>query len=201
MDGSAIKLSQATKYPWEGRVDITIEKCKKNAFDIQLRIPGWANGTKILVNGTVADVEVLNGTYARLTRSWKKGDVITLDMPMQIKIMEANARIEQNRNQVAIQRGPVVYCVEAADLPRETNILDVYLPSSSKLIAEYKADFLGGVSVIKTELKVRKSKSEKMYHEMKQADWKNVNTQLIPYFTWSNRGQNEMSVWLPYLWE
>ncbi len=200
-DGSYIELSQVTKYPWEGKVDISINKCKKKAFDLSLRIPEWADGTILLVNGKDLGIEVKHGTYVTINRKWKKGDVISIDMPMKVKLMEGNPRIEETRNQVAVQRGPVVYCIETSDLPEGTEILDVYLPASSELKPEYRPDFLGGVTTISASVKLRKEGEKGMYHELKAPQWESYNTQLIPYFCWSNRGQNEMTVWIPYMWD
>ncbi|MDO6425214.1 glycoside hydrolase family 127 protein, partial [Saccharophagus degradans] len=82
--------------------------------------------SKVLVNGKDTNVAIQPGTYATINRNWKKGDVITLDMPMDIKLLEGNPLIEEVRNQAAVKRGPVVYCVESPDLPKNTDILNVY---------------------------------------------------------------------------
>jgi len=106
LDGSNIKLKQVTQYPWEGKVTITVEESKAEAFDILLRIPDWATGSKILVNEKPAGITAKPGTFATVNRHWKKGDVLTLDMPMDIKLLEGNPLIEEVRNQAAIKRGP-----------------------------------------------------------------------------------------------
>ncbi|WP_317124798.1 glycoside hydrolase family 127 protein [Aureibaculum luteum] len=200
LDGSAIELTQETQYPWEGRVNITIKKAKKNVFDIQLRIPEWAEDTTIKVNGKSVDTEILEGTYVTITRKWKKGDVIAIDMPMDVNLLEGNAKIEEVRNQVAIKRGPLVYCLETPDLPENTSILDMYLPLDTKFTSTYKKDLLGGITAIEGTLKVRKDKKEGMYHELDNVQWESINTQFVPYYSWSNRGTAEMTVWLPLLW-
>ncbi|WP_075602857.1 glycoside hydrolase family 127 protein [Saccharicrinis aurantiacus] len=201
LDGSKLSLTQVTKYPWEGKVDITLEKCKKDAFEVQVRIPEWAKGSKLLVNGTDAGVAATPGTYAKIDRKWKKGDVITIDMPMDVKYLEGHERIEEVRNQVAVKRGPVVYCAESTDLPSNAKILDLYLPSSTKMDATYKPDFLGGVTTVEGNLKIRQDKNQEMYNEMQKPTWETAKVQLIPYFAWSNRGKSEMSVWIPVMWE
>jgi len=202
LDGSELQLKQVTNYPWEGRVEISIEKCKKDAFDMMLRIPRWAAGTTVKVNGQDADVAVEAGKFATISRQWKKGDVITIDMPMDVKFVEGNTRIEEVRNQVALQRGPVVYCVESPDLPEGTKITDVYLKSSTPIEAEYKSDLLDGVTVLKTDLLIRtNNNNETMYQAVKKPEFKTLKTQLVPNYSWSNRGQAEMSVFLPIIWE
>lgn len=201
LDGSALKLTQETQYPWNGTVKITIEESKSAPFDFQLRIPAWANNSKLMVNGKDAGIKLVPGTYALINRVWKKGDVISLDMPMNVQLMEGNPLIEEVRNQVAIKRGPVVYCLESPDLPKETSILNVYLPASSKLTPKYRPDYLGGVSTISGNVIVRPGNEKGMYHAVSDKDWKTYNTQFIPYFAWSNRGKSEMTVWLPIIWD
>ncbi|WP_111706198.1 glycoside hydrolase family 127 protein [Lutibacter citreus] len=201
LDGSKVQLKQETQYPWEGSVNITIEKCKKDAFDILLRIPDWAVGSKIMVNGKTTEVEVKAGSYITINRKWRKGDVLNLEMPMDVKLLEGHPLIEEVRNQAAIKRGPVVYCVESPDLPKGTDILDIYLPLKSKLTATYKPEFLGGISTINGDVKIRKDKKNGMYREMSDLKWDTYKAQFVPYFAWANRGQAEMSVWIPILME
>ncbi|TYA92123.1 glycoside hydrolase family 127 protein [Seonamhaeicola marinus] len=201
LDGSRLKLHQQTQYPWKGSVKITIDQAKKKAFDVLLRIPEWAKGTSILINGEHADIVIKAGTFAVIHRIWKKGDVITINMPMEAKLYEGHPQIEEVRNQVAIKRGPVVYCAESPDLPENTKITDVYLPLESKLNVTHKPDFLGGVTTINAEVKLKKDKSQAMYRELNNTNWETKTIQLVPYFAWSNRGLAEMSVWLPLIWQ
>lgn len=200
-DGSVIKLSQKTDYPWDGAVEITIEECKRNAFEVLLRIPGWAEGSTLKVNGSKVRAKVEPGSYAKLSRKWKKGDVITLDMPMDVKLMEGHPLIEEVRNQAAIQRGPVVYCVETPDLPKGTSVLDVYLPSNVDLKPIYKDDFLGGLTTLKGKVMIRSDKDDGMYRTLDKQAWEKTDVSFMPYFAWSNRGSAEMTVWLPLVWE
>ncbi|MEO0472844.1 MAG: beta-L-arabinofuranosidase domain-containing protein, partial [Bacteroidota bacterium] len=111
LDGSVLRLEQKTLYPWEGQVTITVKECKKEAFDILLRIPDWAGNTRITVNGATISGKILPRSFAKLKRKWRPGDVIRIEMPMDVQLMEGHARIEEVRNQVAIKRGPVVYCL------------------------------------------------------------------------------------------
>ncbi len=201
LDGSVIELSQVTKYPWEGTVTITIDKCKKEAFDMMLRIPGWADGSKIMVNGKEAGIKVTTGEFAVINRQWKAGDVISLNMPMEVKFVEGNTRIEETRNQVAVKRGPIVYCVEGVDLPKGTQITDVYLNSKLPMKATYKANLLDGVTTIESELLLRtNNNTTSMYKAVGKPEFKTYKTQLVPYFAWSNRGHSEMTVFMPILW-
>ncbi|WP_282122120.1 glycoside hydrolase family 127 protein [Algibacter mikhailovii] len=200
-DGTPIKLKQETNYPWEGEVKITMEDCKDGAFDLLLRIPEWANKAEITVNGKAANTDIKPGTFAVLNQKWQKGDVIELSLPMDIKLLEGNPLIEEVRNQAAIKRGPVVYCIESPDLPKTSDILDVYLPVNSNLTATYKPNLLGGVTAISGTVKLREDDNIGMYRELSDMKWKNYKTQFVPYFAWSNRGEAEMSVWLPLILE
>ncbi|MFD2256118.1 glycoside hydrolase family 127 protein [Luteolibacter algae] len=200
-DGSPIELTQVTNYPWDGKVSITLDECKAEPFDMMIRIPEWAEGSTLKVNGEDSGVEVTAGKFAVLNRGWKAGDKIELDMPMEIKLVEGHARIEEVRNQVALTRGPIVYCVESPDLPEKVSILDVYLPSDSKLEAEYQPDFLGGLTTIKANVALRQDKKEGMYRVTDKPIWKTAETQFVPFYAWSNRGDSEMTVFVPVIWK
>ena len=200
LDGSALKLSQDTDYPWKGLVKITIDECKDSAFDIQVRIPKWADGSTLKVNEQDAGVNINPGTFATLNRTWKAGDIIVLDMPMEVKRIEGHNRIEETRNQIAVKRGPIIYCIETPDLPRNTSILNAYIKGDAELKAVHKSDFLEGVTVIETELQLREDRNDEMYQAISKPTFKSHKTQLVPYYSWSNRGQAEMTVFMPVIW-
>ena len=200
LDGSAIKLSQKSNYPWDGAVEITIQESKIEPFEIWLRIPAWAKGSTLAVNGQNVE-NILTGSFAQLERQWSSGDKITLNMPMQAKFIEGHPRIEELRNQVAVKRGPVVYALESPDLPKGTHITDVYISSSKDLKSVHKPNELGGVTTIETELLIRKDEQKGMYNEVSKPKLETYSTQLIPYYTWSNRGQGEMTVFMPIIWD
>ncbi|UMB61702.1 glycoside hydrolase family 127 protein [Lutibacter sp. A80] len=200
LDGSPLKLSQDTDYPWKGIVKITVDECKDSAFEIKIRIPKWAVGSSLKVNGEDLDIVVNPGSFAVIKRAWKVGDVILLDMPMEVTLVEGHNRIEEVRNQVAVKRGPIVYCIETPDLPKGISILDVYFNGNSQLNAIHKNDFLGGVTVVETELLLRAGKTEDMYQTVAKPSFTAFKTQLIPYFVWSNREQAEMTVFMPVVW-
>jgi len=201
LDGSSLKLAQETQYPWNGTVKITMQECKEDTFEVLLRIPSWAEGSKVTINGKDAGVKVVPGAFAKIERRWKRGDVVTLDMPMNITFVEGNPRIEEVRNQVAIKRGPVVYCIESPDLPKDAKILEVYIRGNAALKADYHLDFLGGLSTIKGEVLLRKDNEDGMYRTMKKPTFETVKTQFVPYYSWSNRGDSEMTVFIPVILE
>ena len=197
-DGTPVKLTQQTEYPWNGRVRITINECGPSPFALKLRIPGWAKGATVRVNlGPVADT-TSPGSYFELRRNWKPGDVLDLDIPMQAQLIEANPLVEETLGQVAVKRGPVVYCLESADLPPGVRLMDCRVPDGAQFMARYDQRLLGGVVTLNTTLLAGTPGdwSGKLYRELKPQELRPVKVQLIPYFVWGNRGTSEMSVWL-----
>ena len=126
LPAGAVKLQQKTDYPWNGSVEITIEEAPSEAVTINLRIPGWSKGTAIAVNGEAADV-TRPGTYTELKRQWSAGDKIQLGIPVPVRLVESHPMVEETRNQLAVMRGPVVYCLEAADLADDVSVSEIYI--------------------------------------------------------------------------
>ncbi|QDV45468.1 Non-reducing end beta-L-arabinofuranosidase [Stieleria neptunia] len=201
LDGSTLKRTQDTRYPWDGAVNITIQSCKQAPFEILVRIPDWAEATDVRVNGKDLGVATRPGTYATIKRQWKAGDVIAIDMPMEAKLMVGHPRIEEIRNQAAIKRGPVVYCIESPDLPENTKILDVHLPTDIELKTHDQPKFLGGMTTLTGNVLLHAHPQDAMYQTLKKPAWMTAKTQFVPYFAWSNRGRSEMTVWLPLVWK
>ncbi len=192
-------LRQTTDYPWNGRVRITIKKCGSEAIALKLRIPGWAENASIRINDTPTDHSPKPGSYFEIRRQWKAGDFVDLDLPMPARLMEANPLIEEDLNQVAVQRGPLVYCLESPDLPPGVDISDVRIPSDLRLTARYDRRLLDGVVVLEGRAFAQSQGnwSGKLYRELAPAELKPFNVKFIPYSVWQNRGKSEMSVWLP----
>ncbi|TWT83631.1 Non-reducing end beta-L-arabinofuranosidase [Planctomycetes bacterium CA13] len=201
LDGSTLKLTQETPYPWEGQVQITIDECKSAPFSISLRVPAWAVGTTIQVNGDGAAVEIEPGTFAVIEREWKAGDVVTVDMPMKPTFVEGHRLIEEVRNQVALKRGPLVYCVETPDLPEGTRTLDVYVEGDTELMTTHRPDLLGGVTTISANVLLRPDQEQGMYRAVKKPQWSSHKINFVPYYAWSNRGTAEMTVFVPVVWK
>jgi DUF1680 family protein len=106
----------------------------------------------------------------------------------------------KSRNQTAIKRGPVVYCIESPDLPANASVLDVYLPADIELKVRNQPDFLGGITTLTGNILLHIDRKEDMYSTLERTDWKEVGIQFVPYFAWSNRGISEMTVWMPIVW-
>src|SRR5262249_13550828 len=110
-DGRCIKLKQETDYPWDGRVKLTVESAPAGEASLFLRIAGWADGATLAINGKPAAAAA--GRYSEVRRTWATGDVVELTLPMRPRLVEANPLVEEARNQVAVLRGPLVYCLES----------------------------------------------------------------------------------------
>jgi len=197
-NGERIQLEQETEYPWNGRVRIKILAGGRHEWGMKLRIPGWAEGATVRVDDAPA-VPAPTGEYYEVRRAWRAGDWLDLDLPMPARLMAANPFVEEDAGQVAIQRGPVVYCLESPDLPPGVRVGDVLVPPDLKLAARYDRRLLGGVVVLegKALAQAPVNWSGKLYREYQPADLKPVSLRLIPYSVWQNRGPSEMSVWLP----
>jgi DUF1680 family protein len=164
-----------------------------------LRIPGWAKQAEIRINGKPSRINAVPGNYAKLTRSWIKGDVVELILPMKPVLVEANPLVEESRGQVAIKRGPMVYCLESPDLPIGTGIFDIKIPSGINM-KPVKAH-ISGSEIIQLEGEFYREKPQNwdfsLYRTLQEAKPEKIRLKLIPYYVWDNRGESEMTVWMP----
>ncbi|WP_308589540.1 glycoside hydrolase family 127 protein [uncultured Prevotella sp.] len=194
-----ITLTQKTDYPWDGAVNISVDKLKgKKQFEIKLRVPDWCTeGAKITVNGEEQNIEAKAGTYATVNRTWKKGDVVSINMPMRTRIVEANPLVEESRGQVAVQRGPIVYCLESNDLGG-LSIDDIAIPLDAKFTPVDMTIDGSRIKALEGDVINRSEASWKgqLYREA-TAKKQMVKVRLIPYYAWGNRGKSEMTVWMP----
>ena len=196
--GSKLRLTQSTEYPWNGRIRITIDECGTTPFALKLRIPGWASSASVRLNRAPATNTSTPGTYFELNRSWQAGDVVELDIPMPVQMVEANPLVEETLGQVAFKRGPIVYCLESIDLPPTVRVMDVGVPATAQLLARHDPHLLGGVVTLDGTLLARTAGdwSGQLYREVKRPEPKPVKVRLVPYAFWGNRGPSEISVWL-----
>ena len=224
-----VKLTQETEYPWNGRVRIKFNEVSGKEFALKLRIPGWAKDATLRVNlrpavsverrsptrldskaqqhvgsetGAPTESQSLltsAATYHEIRRAWKSGDIIDLDLQMNTELIEANPLVEETLGQVAVKRGPIVYCLESIDLPRGIKPLDVLLSPDIKLRARFDQRLLDGVVVLEGPAlaSTNNNWSNQLYRELKPTKPTPIKLRLIPYSVWANRGESEMSVWLP----
>lgn len=195
-----VSISQETQYPWDGQVKISVSPEKASQFALYLRIPGWAqnqpvpsdlysyispenDSVSINVNGEVFKYKSEKG-YAVIDREWKQGDMVNYNVPMSIRRVEANQKVADDSGKVAIERGPIVYCLEGID--NGADLMKLALPDSSKLTETFNSGELSGIITISGEAQIENGKT--------------VTAQkftAIPYFVWNNRGADEMKVWIP----
>jgi DUF1680 family protein len=198
-DGESLKLSEETDYPWNGIVRLRIKECSTAQFALKFRIPGWCHGATVHVNDSPVEVAPLSGSYFEMKRTWHPGDRVELALEMPVRLMEANPLVEDDLDQLAVQRGPLVYCLEAPDLPHQVSPLDVRLSDDLDLIARYDQRVLGGIVLLEGEAMARGPQdwSGSLYRELTSSAPHPIHLRLIPYFAWDNRGSSQMSVWLP----
>ena len=194
-DGSNFQLEQQTNYPWNGNIGITIKNVPPKPLAVYLRIPGWCKRFSIAINGKRIVVSTING-YACLQRKWNAGDKISLVLDMPAVLLESNPLVEETRNQVAVKRGPVVYCLESNDLPKQ-NVFDVVIPSSIQFTAVPATINKGHITALtgNAMLLQRNEWKNTLYKEINTSA-KPVRIKLIPYYAWANRGRSDMTVWM-----
>lgn len=192
----SLELIQDTRYPWDGAVRLYVRPAEPTAFALYLRIPGWCGEYHVAVNGEQLDNAPVQRGYIELSRTWKHGDVVTLDLAMPATRVACDPRVRANVGRLALQRGPIVYCVEDVDNPGGV-WSDFAIPRDTKLTDEHRPDLLGGVTVI-TGPAWRLAKPDQgdgLYYPA-QAPTRAAFT-AIPYYAWDNRRPGGMTVWIP----
>ena len=170
-----ILLTQETDYPWDGSVKLTISTSQPLEKEIRLRIPDWCKTYDLSINGKRINVPKEKG-YA-VIKDWKSQDVIALDMDMPVEIVAADPHVKENFDKRAIQRGPLVYCMEEIDNPVYFD--QIQLSPSTTFQTAFASDILNGIKTIKTNGRAQ-------------------SATFIPYYAWDNRKAGKMRVWIPY---
>jgi hypothetical protein len=204
--GAKVTMVQETRYPWDGAVKITVTPKQSARFTLDVRIPGWARNevtpgglyhfvnqvsdpVSLKVNGKPVALNLDKG-YAVLTREWKRGDTVELGLPMPVRRVAASVAVAADRNRVALQRGPLVYCAEWPDNPNG-HVRNLVLSDRAPLTAEFNAGLLNGVEVIR-------GKALSLAYDAQGAVRKSEQDfTAIPYYAWANRGRGQMMVWIP----
>jgi hypothetical protein len=192
-----ITLSQQTDYPWQGDVTLTIDRLKgKKQMTMKLRIPEWCQNTSLTINGTAITARQDNG-YLCVSNTWKKGDQIQLHMPMPVRIIEANPLVEESRGQVAVMRGPILYCLESQDLG-SIDIDNVTIPVDTQFRPVETTIAGSRMMALEGEVYVREEASwQNTLYRNASVSKRKASVRLIPYYAWGNRGHSEMTVWMP----
>jgi DUF1680 family protein len=196
-----VVLRMETDYPWDGKVKVTIEETGGKGWTLALRVPGWCEGASLQVNGQAVDVAAAGGTYAAIERVWQAGDVVELDMPMPPRFVEPNPRVDAIRGSLAIERGPLVYCLEGVDQDPGLDLLDVRVAPGASLEAVRREDLLGGVVAVEVQgavVDVGPWRDE-LYRPatVEKLPQRKVTLTAVPYYAWANRGPGTMRVWIP----
>ena len=207
-DGGRIRLRQETDYPWSGSVTLTFDEAPGRELTVRLRIPGWLgrDTASIRVNGQPLPAAPVAGSYAAITRVFKPGDRIEASFHLAPRLVEANPLVEETLGQVAIRRGPLVYCLESCDLPDGARLDDVVV-SAAAAGADLESTPLAvagtGVTAVVANglLRRRPGWSEApLYRTIDDAETVPAKLTFIPYFAWGNRGETDMTVWVPAAW-
>lgn len=205
VDGKAVELSQQTSYPWNGDIDIAVDKNRAGRWAMKIRIPGWVRNTPVpgdlyrytdgkrlgytvAVNGQQVDSKVENG-YFTIDRQWKKGDKVSVHFDMEPRTVQASNKVEADRGRIAIERGPVVYCAEWPD--NDFDVLSAFMNREPKFTVKSNPDMLCGINTISTDAQVLG------YDDKGRLTTEDVKLNLIPYYAWAHRGSGKMAVWLP----
>ena len=198
-------ILQETRYPWDGEVKLTLTLSTPKKFALYVRIPGWArdlpvpsqlyrylpvahSAYSLALNGAPIPVDLEMG-YARVEREWKNGDVIQLNLPMPVRKVLANEQVADDRGMVALERGPIVFCVERADNPN--GVFNLVIPDNAELQFAYRGDVLGGIVEVNGKAEALSRGADPVSLVRRQE-----NFTAIPYYAFGNRGQGEMAVWL-----
>ncbi len=201
----AVQIVQQNNYPWDGALVFNINPKTATAFNLLVRIPGWAQNKAIpsslyqfqntsaekpviKVNGVVVDYTITNG-YAAINRTWKKNDKIEVNLPMEVRRVTANENLKEDMGKIALQRGPLMYCAEWPDNNGKTS--NIIIPANATFTTEFKPNLLNGVTILKTEVPAVIINGSENISTVKQS------FTAIPYYSWANRGKGEMMVWFP----
>ncbi|MBD1394217.1 glycoside hydrolase family 127 protein [Mucilaginibacter glaciei] len=203
-----VTVEQTTEYPWKGKVDLAITPNKAAQFTMRIRIPGWAkqqpvpgdlysfntNNTlpvTLLLNGSPMNYQTEKG-YAVVKRTWKKGDKLTLLLPMPVQKVLANPNVKDDRNRFAFEKGPIIYCLEGPD-NKDSLVQNIMIARNALVKTQYRAGLLNGVDVITVKgVSTRRQLNSDSLIKTEQ------DVTAIPYYAWANRGPSEMTVWIPY---
>ena len=203
-DGNGLRIVQKTRYPWEGEVLLEVSPATPADFVLNLRIPAWSAQSTVRVNGK-ALTGAVPGQYLPIRRRWSSGDRVALSFDMTPQILRANSSVTENTGRVALQRGPLVFCMEGLDQtirPDERNFAGYSVKASGATSASWDPSLLNGVMVLE-----HKGSHEDMppspalYYAASTAQpaFTGADLRLIPYYAWANRAPSEMQVWIPYI--
>lgn len=194
LGGKPVKITQQANYPWSGKMVYRFESEGPVPFTFAVRVPQWAEGAKLRVNGEPQDLAaVLKDGYAVLNRTFAPQDEIVLELPMKARVMRCSGHVPYNAGKAAVKRGPVVYCLEECDNGKE--LWNLTLDEQPSLQESFEENLLGGVVTVTAKGMREGDRSEDLYYEGEKTR-RPVSLKFVPYYAWSNRESGEMTVWV-----
>jgi len=198
-----IEVNMMTEYPWQGNIKLRITESGKSPWILSIRIPEWSHDPVLSINGKVLREVQLEKGYLVLDRTWQVGDVVELDLRLEAVLVGSNPRIDATRGCFAIQRGPIIYCLEDKDQEIKGRLLDVEIDKDGPLSTRWEGDLLEGVMVVEASGQLIDSGSWRghLYQPAAlpvQAIHHPIRLVAIPYYAWANRIIGGMRVWIPY---
>ena len=192
---TTVALKVTTEYPWDGKVTLELTPTSSAKFALRLRIPGWCHNASVAINRRALKAPVVERGYLVLDREWKRGDRVELELPMPIERVTANPLVKADQGLLAIQRGPIVYCLEQCD--QAEPLAALWLPREAELKAAHEPGLLGGVVTITGEARAASEQQWRRNLYQAAAPASRVALKAIPYYAWDNRQPGTMKVWLP----
>ncbi|WP_208589775.1 glycoside hydrolase family 127 protein [Gracilibacillus suaedae] len=194
MDGELVNVEQQSNYPWDGNINFRLDLKKPTSFTLALRIPSWCKKSQLFINGTEYPVEKVKG-YAKVNKEWHPDDEVTLLLDMPVETVRSHPAVRENAGKVALQRGPIVYCLEEID--NGANLQDIQLDSNQTFSVDFNASLLNGLMIVKgTGFQTDTEKIQDQLYTTALPSFIEKELIAIPYYAWSNRGENEMLVWI-----
>jgi DUF1680 family protein len=199
-NGTTLKVAQKTNYPWDGEIEISVSPATPADFTFYLRIPGWADNARVAVNGKPQS-GATPGHYLPIRRRWMAGDVIRLQLAMPTHVLQANPRIAEDTGRVAVQRGPLLYCMEELDQPSGVSLADVALSFGAEpgadFHSQYESQLLDGVLVLRHGGAAYEESVSRLYSRYtgQATSTRRIPLSFIPYYAWANREPTAMQVW------
>ena len=206
INNKAVEIVQQNNYPWDGVLKFNVNPNSPLAFNLMVRIPGWAQNqaipsdlykfastsekkVEIKINGQPVEYKMQNG-YAVLNKTWKKDDMVEVSLPMEVRRVIANENVKDDIGKVALQRGPLIYCAEWID--NGGKAANMIIPDNAKFTTEYKPGLLNGVVILKSNIP-----AVVVSNDGNSVSTSNKEFIAIPYYAWAHRGKGEMMIWFP----
>jgi len=197
LEAGRVGLEQTTEYPWDGTVTLGVSVDRPTAFDLAVRIPGWARDPSLSVDGEPVDLaNVVRDGYAHLERTWRGGEEVTLELPVPVARAVAHPEVDADRGLVALRRGPLVYCFEGVD--NEFPVGWLSLPDELAAGVDFEPDLLGGVAVVETDALAPDPEGweGELYRRRRDVEPRSGRARAVPYYAWDNREPTPMRVWV-----